>query len=333
MNKLRLKIKKRKAKIKWKSLSCSFIEEIDNKDLSQLGVLNIIQKIFDFQKKYGCKYINYSETRNITNYVSMKIQEIITSNHYDSNALEVLTQCVANPKIQKAIFDFSLSFEHQNSPEDYFKNNFWDIIISDKLKNTPQIDKIIDNICIWVSKKAFIYSNKYIPFKCGNKIRIKRQSFNCCAYFLTFFVCSLLFNYDANKGYKKYKDIICSFSNNPEIQFLLFYILYSILQNYIPMSITYYGKINNIDYDFTCQVKRDYNDFNFDGLTPKFEKSLKQNIHKIIFENCPASNFEFYCVIDYTLEEIAGEKLDTDELNPEELWNKIKAKSKEVFKK
>ncbi len=298
--------RKTNAERKWNELSDYIKTELEEDQLNELGLINLIDRLNSFRKTHGSKYIDYNEVANLSLSISKNIQETLKS--YNKTKLEYLTYGITEFENQKSLFNFDKPYTSPLSPEYYFEKVLFSQIVD--INNENAIPFV--TVCSWVTEylKSPLENNK----KSDNR-------FNYCGYFLTFFTLSFVLNYDIEKGYCKYIEIINEFSNTPEIIFLLYYILNNVLFNFLLLKGVYFtdsqkttGFIQKTIKFYDDIFKPAYEKEKFDekllNCSSRFNANMFSVINKIITDNCSEANSDAVLCADFMeAKKIANEEL------------------------
>lgn len=310
--------KKRENKF-WRDFIKRVQDEVTQDKLKIYGYESLIQDVLTFHKKYGINQMRYHELIVLPRKIADLIHHMIYNPYYNQEDIACLTTYITKREYQKVLFNSECSFKRTTSPEYFFEKVLWTNIIRTELFDD---DYIIDNFKEWFKSCFFVIKK--------NKRKGHRKNINCCAYFLTFFTLAFMFNLSPESGYEKYIELIEDFENTPEVLFLFRYIMFLVLRNLISVNCTYFSQKNALA-SYVNVLERFFNDsdtwFKKDSthFTLSFEKSVKDTIIKILYENGKDSQNEMY-LAEYTFaSKILGKNFSEDEK-----WQKIINRTDEI---
>lgn len=303
---------------------------IEEKNLTAEGYETQICKISIYQKKYGLQAEQYYEVLCVSKSISELINNAIYNGPFSITEIITLTKCITRPEYQPALFNFNSKINDPTSPEYFFEKILWDKIIIDELIENPTA---INQIDIWLKLGVFslVTESQQLNDIVDELKEIKE--IDCCAYFLTFFVLSLVLKLNPDFGYKKYINFISFFDNIPEIKFVLNFIMFSVLRNLNNVKNTYFNQNNN--FEMYRSILENYKEDNsswlkIDKVSRSFKKSFKDTVTKIVYDNCRNTQNEIFYADCTIASEIMGDNLNNDP-DWQDTISKIEQRCSEVF--
>ncbi len=300
-------LKKNKESECWKKLISKIQDDIAGDKLTIMGYHSAIMDVVIFRNKYGLNYEKYVELADLPRAITKLIYNKLYDNSFNIDDLNSLTSYIIINDYQKALFDFDCYFKNIVSPEYFFEKTFWDAIVTDKLfLNKTHTEQFM----IWIKNSFFISPEKENFDECKNV--------NCCAYFLTFFALAFMLKLEPNLGYAKYKEAIQQYNNKPEILFIFHLVMFYVMRNLNSVNCTYFEQHNSLMayQEVLEQFEKDRKSwFKVDAsrFSKSFEKSFKETLIKIVYDNCKNSQNEIYNAECTLASEILGEEFGADE--------------------
>lgn len=300
-------LKEKKESERWKKLISKIQDDIAGDKLTIMGYHSVIMDVVVFRNKYGLNYEKYVELADLPRAITKLIYNKLYDNSFNIDDLNSLTSYIIISDYQKALFDFNCYFKKIVSPEYFFEKTFWDAIVTDKLFLSKMYT---EQFMIWIKNSFFVLPEKEDIDECKNV--------NCCAYFLTFFALAFMLKLEPNLGYAKYKEAIQQYNDKPEIVFVFHLVMFYIMRNLNSVNCTYFEQHNSLmayqevleqfEEDRKSWFKVDVSSF-----SKSFEKSFKETLIKIVYDNCKNSQNEIYNAECALASEILGEEFGADE--------------------
>lgn len=313
----------KKRKDNWEKLIKYIQDNISKKGLTPIGYETTIQSLMIFNDKYKLKEEQYLELSVVSKSIVESIKQLIGGNAFNINEVKHLTRCITTLSYQEVLFDFSKSHKESVSPEYFFCEKLWNKIIEEG----SIIPEYEERIVCWLRNSAFFDD-------CETAKRSKRTKklnrYNCCAYFLTFFVLSLMLKMNPDSGYKIYLKLVESFKTIPEIVFILHLIMFYVLRYLNDLNYTYFNHTNDLT-KYNKVFKEIKNDIDTwfqvepSTFSRKFKKTFLDTLIKISRQNCKESTNTFFNINCQIAGVIMG-----DDVSEDSEWKEIIEKTEKI---
>lgn len=300
-------LKEKKESESWKNLIGGIQKEIEEDKITINGYDSTIKDVITFRDKYCLNYDRFVELGDLSQAITNLIYNKLYGNSFNIDDLKSLTSYIVRNDYQKVLFDFDCCFDEITSPEYFFEKTFWDVLVTGELFSDK---KNMGKFLLWVKHCFFIPVGKRNLDEC--------KDVNCCAYFLTFFALAFMLKLEPNLGYAKYKEAIQQYNNKPEILFIFHLVMFYIMRNLNSVNCTYFEQHNSLMayQEVLEQFEKDRKSwFKVDAssFSKSFEKSFKETLIKIVYDNCQNSQNEIYNAECTLASEILGEEFGADE--------------------